>query len=140
VRTAVVIDDTQDMRDLLRLVLEAGGKIAVVAEAGDGAAGIAAVEAEQPDLVLLDLRMPVMDGLQALPGIKGACPSAKVVVLSAFNSDVMAQRAVTAGADAYLQKGLAPQAILSFLMDLFPPTVPRQSGPRTRQSGLPDSV
>ena len=140
VRKAVLIDDTPDIRDLLRLVLESGGQVEVVAEAADGVAGIRAVQQAQPDVVLLDLRMPVMDGLEALPGIKLACPRARVVVYSAYSGDVMAQRALAAGADGYLQKGLAPRAIQAFVADLFTPSVPRQASPVRGQSGRPDSV
>ena len=68
VATVVVIDDTPDLRLLLRMVLELTDRYSVVGEAGDGAEGIEMVRQWQPDLVLLDLAMPVMDGLEALPG------------------------------------------------------------------------
>src|SRR3954447_2702578 len=62
---AVVVDDVDDMRQLLRLLLEREGDFTVVGEADNGQSGVAAVLAHRPDLVLLDITMPVMDGVQA---------------------------------------------------------------------------
>ena len=92
--SVVIIDDTDEIRFLVRLSLEAGGDFEVVGEADNGLEGIDVVARTQPDLVLLDLRMPVMSGLEALPRIKRACPSARVVVLSGFEADVMAEHAL----------------------------------------------
>jgi len=72
----VIVDDTDDLRELLRLALSRGG-MEVVGEAGDGLAGIEAVRLEQPDVVLLDLSMPVMDGLEALPRIRHLVPAVR---------------------------------------------------------------
>ncbi len=62
---------------------------------------------EKPDAVILDLAMPVMDGLQAIPLIKKASPDTKIVVLSGFDAERMAERALSLGAETYLQKGVA---------------------------------
>ena len=99
----VIIDDTYDLRELLRLALTRGG-MDVVGEAGDGLAGIEAVRSERPDVVLLDLSMPVMDGLEALPSIRQLVPEAKIIVLSAFGATQLSERALASGADGYLQK------------------------------------
>jgi signal transduction histidine kinase len=117
--TVVVIDDTPDLRLLLRMVLELSDRYTVVAEAGDGAAGIKVVREWQPDLVLLDLAMPVMDGLEALPEIRTACPNASVVVLSGFEADRMADQAIAQGASGYLQKGTRPDDIVAMLDDVL---------------------
>ena len=84
----VIVDDTYDLRELLRLALTRGG-MEVVGEAGDGLAGIEAVRLEKPDVVLLDLSMPVMDGLEALPSIRRLVPAAKIIVLSGFGATQM---------------------------------------------------
>ena len=104
----VLVDDTSDLRLLLRTALQARGRFEVVGEAGDGAEGIEITRRLQPDVVLLDLAMPVLDGLDALPGLRRACPAARLVVHSGFESGRLLERARGAGADAYVQKGLDP--------------------------------
>ena len=86
----------------------------VVGEAADGAAGIEVARAEIPDLVVLDLSMPVMDGLEARPHIRASCPAAAVVV-AGLGADRMAQRALAAGADGYLQKGTPIADVVAYL-------------------------
>lgn len=113
----VIVDDTADLRELLRFALTRGG-MDVVAEAGDGLAGIEAVRTTNPDIVLLDLSMPVMDGLEALPRIREIAPLAKILVLSGFDADRMAERAMATGADGYLQKGASLGRILDSIRDI----------------------
>jgi signal transduction histidine kinase/DNA-binding NarL/FixJ family response regulator len=105
----VIIDDTADLRDLLRVALGRGG-LSVVGEAGDGLAGIEAV--------LLDLSMPVMDGIEALPQIRAVAPSAKIIVLSGFEAAELTDRALDSGADAYIQKGVSLGRILDCIRDV----------------------
>jgi DNA-binding NarL/FixJ family response regulator len=108
----VVVDDTPDLRDLLTMALQRRGEYAVVAEAENGREAIDVVRAHQPDLVLLDIAMPVMDGLEALPHIRQAATSATVVMLSGFNAAEMTERAVALGADGYVQKGTPIRQLL----------------------------
>ena len=112
VLTAVIVDDTPDIRMLTRMALEMDGGVTVVAEAGNGREGIEVVAAHQPDVVLLDMAMPVMDGLEALPHIKQASPRTRVLVVSGFDTGTMLDSAAEAGADGYVQKGLAPAVLL----------------------------
>jgi DNA-binding NarL/FixJ family response regulator len=110
--SVVLVDDSEDLLFLVRGALERGGQFRVVAEAGDGEQGVAAARAAQPDLVLLDIAMPVMDGMQALPLIREACPDATVVMLSAFgDSSGMPQRAMSLGANGYIHKDGRLQAL-----------------------------
>lgn len=110
----VIVDDTYDLRELLRLALTRGG-MEVVGEAGDGLTGIEAVRLERPDVVLLDLSMPIMDGLEALPSIRRLVPAAKIIVLSGFGATQMSERALATGADGYLQKGMSLKRILEYV-------------------------
>ena len=113
----VIVDDTYDLRELMRLALVRGG-MEVVGEAGDGLSGIEAVRTERPDVVLLDLSMPVMDGLEALPSIRRLVPAAKIIVLSGFGATQMSERALATGADGYLQKGMSLKRILEYVRDI----------------------
>lgn len=111
-------DDTSDIRLLLRVALEAAGDFEVVGEASDGREAIDVVERVQPDVILLDLAMPVMDGLQAIPEIRHASPRTVIVVLSGFGAATMAEEALQRGAHEYVQKGLSPSALFGRIRDL----------------------
>jgi DNA-binding NarL/FixJ family response regulator len=111
----VIADDAVGLRRLLRAVLTRQPGFEVVGEAGNGAEALVAVSRTRPDLVLLDLTMPVMDGLEALPRIIGLSPSTRVVVLSGFNAGQMEHEALALGAHAYLTKGLPPCELVAAL-------------------------
>jgi DNA-binding NarL/FixJ family response regulator len=110
---AVVIDDASDIRELLATVLTRSG-MDVVGQAGDGQEGVEVVRAERPDVVLLDLAMPVMDGVEALPLIRELVPDARIIVLSAFTGAVREQ-VLEWGADGYLVKGTPLRSIVAYL-------------------------
>jgi CheY-like chemotaxis protein len=99
----LVVDDSADLRELISMVIERGGW-QVVATAAEGQQAIDRARHSQPDLVLLDIAMPVMDGMQALPLIREACPGAVVVMLSGYPFAVAGQGALNAGAHGYLEK------------------------------------
>ncbi|HEU5037532.1 MAG TPA: hybrid sensor histidine kinase/response regulator [Nocardioides sp.] len=129
----VLVDDTADLRQLMRIALRRAG-FEVVGEAGDGAAGIELVRAERPDLVVLDLSMPVMDGLEALPHIREELPDAAIVVMSGFGAGEMTDKALARGADGYLQKGAPLTTVVEYLGDALarrgtPPVVPAEDQP-----------
>lgn len=116
-RRVVVIDDTPDLRALLRIALERAAYV-VVGEAGDGQEGIEVVREHRPDVVLLDLSMPVLDGLEALPTIRRLVPDGTIVVLSGFGPTTMSDRALARGADGYVQKGAPLRSIIASIGDL----------------------
>ena len=101
----VLVDDTIEIRKLLRMKLEFDGRFKVVDEAGDGVAAVKAASEKQPDAIVLDLAMPVMDGLQAIPQIRREAPDAKILVLSGFEAEQMSNEALNRGAHAYIEKG-----------------------------------
>jgi PAS domain S-box-containing protein len=102
----LIVDDNEDVRRLVRIQLETQGHYAVVGEAGDGREGVRLAQELQPDVVLLDLAMPVLDGLEALPMIKAAVENVKVIVLSGFDETNMRDLAFAAGASKYVEKGV----------------------------------
>lgn len=103
----VVVDDAADLREMLTMVLDlrGGGDFEVVGEAGDGREAVQVVEQTQPDLVLMDIAMPVMDGLEAVPLVRTVSPDSTVVMLSGFPARTAEAGALEAGAHAYLEKG-----------------------------------
>ncbi len=120
---AVVIDDTIDIRDMLRIALSRSG-MDVVGEAGDGQAGIDLVREERPDVVLLDLAMPVMDGVEALPLIRELVPDAQIIVISAFAGEV-SEQVLDSGADGYLLKGTPLREIVAYVDEKLGMSWPR---------------
>jgi CheY-like chemotaxis protein len=117
-RSVLIVDDTEDMRLLLRLALERAGAFTIVGEAGDGRTAVELAATLQPDAVLLDLAMPVMDGLQALPLVRQASPASCVVVLSGFNGRQLAAEAAALGAHGYIEKGVRPADLVARLWEL----------------------
>ena len=115
----LLVDDVAELRLLLRLSLESSDRFAVVAEAGDGAEGVALAGRYQPDLVLLDISMPVQNGLESLPLIREASPRSRIVVLSAFEEWRLGAEALALGAHAYLEKGQPPERLVARLLDLM---------------------
>jgi DNA-binding NarL/FixJ family response regulator len=114
--SVVLIDDSDDLRLLMRLAMDQSAEFELVGEAGDGRAGVDVARVSQPDLVLLDIAMPVMDGLQALTLIREECPSAIVVVLSSFGDRSGLPRQATAlGAHGFVQKGDGASRVLQEL-------------------------
>lgn len=103
----VIVDDSADLRMVLRLALEQDGRFEVVGEAGDGAAALAVCEETSPDLVLLDIVMPRVDGWMALEDLRVRCPESRVVMVSSFDEASAAGRALAAGAVGYLQKSIS---------------------------------
>jgi DNA-binding NarL/FixJ family response regulator len=116
----LVVDDTPDIRFLVRLSLQRDGRFEVIGEAADGVEAIRAAAEHQPDLVLLDLAMPLMDGLEALPEIRAQSPESKVVVLSGFNADQMSAQAIRLGASSYMEKGNLAHLLVPHILALFP--------------------
>lgn len=111
----LIVDDAEDIRLLLRLKLNSHERYSVVGEAVDGVDAVDQARALQPHLVLLDMAMPRMDGLQALPLIRDAVPNVRVIVLSGFNQGTLEEEALAAGADRYIVKG----GPLSELLDII---------------------
>jgi DNA-binding NarL/FixJ family response regulator len=109
----VVADDQVLVRTGVRMILDVEPDIELVGEAGDGAAAVQLVADLRPDVVLMDIRMPVMDGLEATRRLHNGPTPPSVVVLTTFDADDHVVRAVAEGADGFLLKDTPPGDIVS---------------------------
>ncbi|SRR6266851_7019877 len=107
----LIVDDTKDVRDMLRLLCEMEDDFVVAGEAADGRQAVGLAADLQPDVVLLDWQMPLLDGMSALPAIRRGAPSACIVMYSAGLAADAEREAMAAGADAYLEKTSLDQMI-----------------------------
>lgn len=103
--TVAICDDRPEIRLLLATLLEREHDITVVGEARNGREAIDLVREQRPDLLLLDIAMPVMDGLEAIPHIIAASPQTSIIMLSAFAAPETREQALRLGAVDYVQKG-----------------------------------
>jgi len=111
----VVVDDEQMVCAHLRTILGSADDIEVVDEAHDGAAGVEAVVRSRPDVVLMDLRMPGVDGLTAIERIGELAAKPAVVVLTTFDADQYVLRALRAGASGFLVKSTPPEDLIGLV-------------------------
>jgi two-component system, NarL family, response regulator LiaR len=107
----LVVDDHAVVREGLRTFLELQDGIEIAGEAADGREAIEAAERLRPDVVLMDLVMPRVDGLEAMRSLRGRAPGARVIVLTSFLDDDKLLPALRAGAAAYLLKNAKPQEL-----------------------------
>jgi DNA-binding NarL/FixJ family response regulator len=109
----VLADDQELVRAGFRMILETQADIEVVGDAGDGVEAVAATRRLQPDVVLMDIRMPNLDGLQATKQIMAAGSAARVLILTTFDLDEYVYQALTAGASGFLLKNAPPEQLIS---------------------------
>jgi DNA-binding NarL/FixJ family response regulator len=114
----LVVDDAANLRELLTVLLEVEDDFEVVAAVGDGAQALAKADELEPDIVLLDIAMPVMDGFAALPELRRRLPEASIVIFSAYEQREQAERALTEGADIYIEKGTSVVNLVSQIREL----------------------
>ena len=110
--TIVVVDDHVVVRRGLRALLEEESKWNVIAEAGDGREAIEKARVFHPDLMILDITMPQLNGLEAIPGIRKASPSTHILVLSMHDEEELIHRTLEAGASGYVLKSDAGPSLL----------------------------
>ncbi|PWB51496.1 MAG: hypothetical protein C3F13_13720 [Anaerolineales bacterium] len=101
----LIVDDMPQVRKELRLLLQLSGELEVVGEAGNGQEAIKQAERLKPDVVIMDLEMPVLDGLLATQEIKQRSLATRIVILSVHSTPANVESAKQAGADAFVQKG-----------------------------------
>ena len=116
--TVIIADDHEIVRRGLRSLLEAGGQWRVILEVADGLAAAQAVDKHKPALLILDLNMPRMHGLEVLKHVRTSSPHTRVMVLSMHNDEPYVIEALRAGASAYVLKGSESQEIARALAEV----------------------
>ena len=112
----LVVDDTSSIRTEIRLLLEDAG-LTVVGEGSHGAEGVMLARELRPDVVVMDVRMPILDGIAATSYITRELPDTRVIVFSAFDDEELAEAARAAGAAGFLTKGASPADIAAAVQD-----------------------
>ncbi|MCU1657815.1 MAG: two component transcriptional regulator, LuxR family [Pseudonocardiales bacterium] len=136
----LLVDDHPLVRTGLRALLDSAADIEDVDEAGDGAQAIEHAERTRPDVILMDLSMPVMDGVTATHRLASAQPDARVVVLSSFSDHDRVREALAAGAIGYVLKDCGPDELLSAVRSAalgHAPIDPRVAGALLRSAASP---
>lgn len=108
----ILVDDHPVVRRGLVAIVDVEDDIEVVGEANDGAEAIALVHSRQPDIVLMDLQMPVLDGVEATRRIRAEAPQVSVIILTTFNDDEYIYEGIAAGARGYLLKDAPPDQLI----------------------------
>lgn len=114
--TVVIVDDNEGTRSLLRALVQRDGRLEVVGEAGDGLEAVSVIRERQPDAVILDIMMPVVSGLEAIPDILDVSPSTRIVGYSAYEGN--REEALALGAHGWCTKGLAWDVLAGRIVDL----------------------
>ena len=109
----LICDDNDAMRALLGAIIAENPRLQVVGEASDGSDVVAQASRLQPDVILLDLAMPIRSGLEALPELRRVAPDAQVIVFSGFAGGIVADDVLELGAASYLEKGAPPDTIIA---------------------------
>jgi DNA-binding NarL/FixJ family response regulator len=108
----LIVDDVSRVRQDLRTFLSLAGNINIIGEAGDGREAIQKAETLRPQVILMDLEMPVLNGLEATRLIKSAQPYCRIIVLTIHGEESQRTRALSAGADLFLEKGTPLSTLL----------------------------
>ncbi|QGQ97908.1 DNA-binding response regulator [Paenibacillus psychroresistens] len=115
--TVIIADDQPLIRDGLAAILTMEEKYTIVAKTGDGLATIMQVQLHQPQLVLMDIHMPKLDGLEATKQIKAEFPDTKIIILTTFEDEEYIWEAIRYGASGFLIKGIETEKLLSTIQD-----------------------
>jgi DNA-binding NarL/FixJ family response regulator len=113
-----ICDDVAELRDLLRAAFLGEPDIRVVGQADNGIAGVMGVKDTQPDVLVLDLSMPEMDGLEAMDTIRLVAPETRIIVFSGFSSEALSAEAARRGASRYLSKGVALSELIAAVREV----------------------
>lgn len=127
--TILIVDDNQGVRNALMRILQKGREFRVVGEAEDGSEALELARALSPDLILMDLAMPRVNGLEATRKIKVERPGTKVIILTRYDEDAYRQAATQSGADAFLPKGTRLAELLATIRQVVQAGPNREAAP-----------
>jgi DNA-binding NarL/FixJ family response regulator len=127
--TILIVDDNSGVRNVLTRILQKGREFSVVGEAEDGSEALELARALSPDLILMDLAMPRVNGLEATRKIKVERPGTKVIILTRYDEDAYRQAATQSGADAFLPKGTRLAELLATIRQVVQAGPNREAAP-----------
>lgn len=130
----IVVDDNENVRRAICQILQSQADIKIVCEASDGAEAVRKVREHKPDIVLLDITMPVMNGFEAARHIKAEFPSILILIVSQFDSATFENEAVSAGASGYVLKSDASNVLVPTLRALHSQLMRTESQKRSEPS------
>jgi len=113
--SVLICDDERMIRRLLAEIVEMANGVRVAGEAADGSEAVREAERLRPEIILLDLAMPVRTGLEVLPELRELVPATQIIAFSGFSRAVLGEQALEAGADVYVEKGAPVAEVLSAL-------------------------
>lgn len=116
-----MVEDDQPLRALNRILLEETGLFEIVGEAEDGAQAIRLATVLKPDVILLDIAMPVLGGMEALPELRKRSPKSRIIILSMLQRDGIEQEALARGATGFIDKGLDSEVFVKRLRSMLKP-------------------
>lgn len=111
----LVVDDAMFMRSMIKDILNNSGRFSVVSEASNGVEAIDCYKSTKPDLITMDIVMPVMDGIEATKEILKINPAAKIVMVSALGQEPLVIESIAAGARDFIVKPFSPEKVLKVL-------------------------
>jgi DNA-binding NarL/FixJ family response regulator len=124
----LIVDDAEEVRRDLRTVLELASDLVVLGEADNGLEAVSMAEALRPDIVLMDLRMPGIDGFEATKQIKSRGLARGIIMLTIYSHEEYRRQAESVGVDIFLEKGIGIEALLSALKQVGQSTLTSKTG------------
>jgi two-component system, NarL family, response regulator LiaR len=115
----LIVDDHPVVREGLRVLLSSEDELELVGEASDGEEALLKAQETMPDVILMDLIMPRMDGIRAIREIKKAVPAVRVLIMTSFSEDDRVLSAIKAGAMGYILKDIVPEDLLKAIQDVY---------------------
>jgi DNA-binding NarL/FixJ family response regulator len=113
----LLVDDVEQVRWDLRTILSLSGELEIVGEAANGLEAIRLAETLKPEVILMDLEMPMMDGYEATRLIRAVCPSCRIVALTVHGYDEARVKAHQSGVDAFIVKGVSVESIVQAILN-----------------------